>query len=177
MKKYSFLFLSFLTSVFLLVSCGPITKKIAQKTISGDYQGTISFAFKASMLKIGLQDYTDKQKCRLTVFPTSDSPSLVYVILKQEGGFYPPVNINIAGIQLRPNGASFNIPPQQIKDSNSNYYAEGVPMFVDTDGNKVDGSVDDQSNLAFSFTGNMPIPIKGRIVEIPCVVTCNMKKL
>lgn len=176
MKKHSNLFLSILISTLFLVGCGPVGQKIAKDTLSGDYEGTISFAYKTSNLNLGLQDFTDKHKCFVKVFSTPDSPSLVYAILKPEGGYYKPVNINIGGIQLRPNGASFNILSQQVNDQNTKYFIEGFPLFVDAEGNKADGAVDDKSNLEFSFTGNFPIPYQGKIVEMPCIVTCNLKK-
>ena len=177
MKKHSILFLTFLASILLFTSCGQVAKNIAKDTLSGDYQGTMSFEFKMSILNLGLQDVTQQQKCFVKVFSTPESPSLVYSILKPDGGFYKPVNVKIAAIQLNTNGASFNIPQQQINDENSSYFVEGVSMFADADGNKVDGAVDDQSNFAFTYSGNLPIPIRGQTYEIPCVITCNAKKI
>lgn len=176
MKNYYKVFLNCSLCLLLLTNCSQVSKKIARDNLSGTYVGTINLTIQQSLLNIGLEDKRVTNKCHVMVFASSEKPGLVVSIYEPTTGTYPPFNISMSNIQLRPNGSSFNIPEQPSNIPGTIDIITGVYGWTDVDGNKIDGLLSDNINLTFSYLGSIQLNIQGNNVSVPYVANYTLQK-
>jgi hypothetical protein len=154
--------LCYATALLVLFSgCQPI----AEDKLRGTYEGTVTYVLKSSELNVGVPDEIHSRNCYAMFFTKGDKPSVVVADYENKKTEATPKNINVAGIKLLTNGASFNIPQQSIKDHDTPFSIMGNSAFVDTEGFKSDGFIDDDDNLQFSYSGLAAVNVNGIVVN------------
>ena len=86
--------------------------------------------------------------------------------------------IEINGIKLLINGASFNIPEQEITSSaNNTLDITGLSINEDTEGNKMDGAIDERDKLCFAFSSKVSVNESGVKYELPIEAVYTLRKI
>jgi hypothetical protein len=154
--------LCYATTLLLLFSGCQL---IAEDKLRGTYEGTVTYVLKSSELNVGVPDEIHSRNCYAIFFTTGDKPSIVVANYENRKSEAIRKNIDIAGIKLLTNGASFNIPEQHVKEGDTPVLIMGNSGIIDTEGFKSDGFIDDDDNLQFSYSGLAAVNVNGIVIN------------
>ncbi|MEI6822409.1 MAG: hypothetical protein WCL51_10755 [Bacteroidota bacterium] len=157
-----------LLALLIITSCGQVAKEVAKDTLSGTYVGKVKYIYQYSLLNIGINDVEKTEKCNVTIYKLKKTTTINT----------PDGLIEINGIRLLINGASFNIPEQEITSSSNNTLdIIGLSINEDTEGNKMDGAIDEKDNLSFAFSSKISVNESGVKYELPIETVYTLKKI
>jgi hypothetical protein len=134
--RYSYF--QIILGTLLLCSCGQINREIAIDQIIGTYKGKATYIYKHSLQNVGLKDESKETKGQILIY--RDSTGDIF-IQTGEG------NIKLSVLTLVSNGTIFNIPYQNIKQTDgTNSIFQGIQN-AELEGAKYDGIYLSESNI------------------------------